>query len=143
MMTHPKALQPEVDRLIAQWQDASHRLAEAKADESRLRSLLVDGLFNPSVTEGTETIVVSHGFKLKAIKAKRYCFATANAAREAMLTLAGQGPEGIFIANRLIAWEPKLIVREYRSLTPVMLSAIAHTITTRDATPQLLLVPPK
>lgn len=135
--------QPEVDRLIAQWQEACQRLAIAKEDELRLRSLLI-ALFDPRTIEGTETLPVSHGFKLKAVKAMRYSFPHANAARDTTLTLAADyGQEGQFIANRLIAWKPELIVREYRTLSDDMLAAVNRFIIARPAQAQLVLVAPK
>lgn len=145
MMQSTNSARPhDINRLIAQWQEAKRTLDVAKEAEASLRSLLLRSVFNPSIKEGTETQPVSHGFKLKAIKSVRYCFPHAVAARETMLTLAEEfGVEGQFIANRLIAWKPELIVSEYRKLSPDMQGVVNPRIITKEATPQLVLVAPK
>lgn len=142
--TNASALRPEVDRLIAQWQQARQAYDTAKAEEYRLRSFLVASLFDQRKTEGTETIVISHGFKLKAIKSMRYCFVSAHHASEAVITLAERfGMEGQFIANRLVKWCPEFVVSEWRRMTPEQQAIIVPHITVREASPQLQLIEPK
>lgn len=129
------------DSLIAQWDEAKQRLAIAVNEERRLRSLLVAVLFDPTKKEGTETVECMFG-KLKAVKSQSYSFVSADAARDTMLTLAAEfGQEGLFVSNRLIAWKPELIVREYRQLRSDMRDSIRRNVVIKEAATQLSLAP--
>lgn len=135
----PSALQHE--SLVSQWDEAKQRLAIAKSEEYRLRSLLVAVLFDPTKREGTETVDTTFG-KLKAIKSQSYSFASADAARTMMLTLAAEfGQEGLFVSNRLIVWKPELIVREWRQLRSDMRDSIQRNVVIKEAATQLSLAP--
>lgn len=133
--------------VINEWREAQAVLAKAKETELRLRNEILAGAFgfNPTVLrEGTENYPLLEGFKLKAVfKANYKLNNTDDAVDKALTKIEKAGPEGAFIAGRLVKWKPELSVSEYRNLEPKYQKIIDDVLTISEGTPSLELVAPK
>ena len=133
--------------VINEWREAQAVLAKAKETELRLRNEILTGAFGfdgVTLREGTENYELLHGFKLKAVfKANYKLDNTADAVDRALTRIEKAGPEGQFVASRLVKWEPKLSVSEYRKLEPKYQKIIDDVLTITEGTPSLEIVPPK
>lgn len=138
------------DELLSRWQSEHLLLTRAKADELRHRLEFIKFAFNKEKLDGTERIVLRNGYEAKAVKSLRYIFVSRDAgltAEEALKAaidaLVASGPEGVFVANRLIKFTPELIVGEYKKLTPRLKEIVDTVVDTREGTPTLEIIPPK
>lgn len=133
--------------VINEWREAQTVLAKAKETELRLRNEILAGAFNfdgVTLREGTEDYQLLEGYKLKAVfKANYKLNNTGDAVDKALTRIEKAGPEGEFIASRLVKWEPKLSVAEYRKLESKYQKIIDDVLTITEGTPSLELVPPK
>ncbi len=98
------------DALILQWQEATKALAAAKEAESALRAEVLKNAFsfNPeALREGTENVELGAGYKLKAVfKINRSFAGGQEAVEKALQKIEKTGPEGEFIAERLVNGSP-------------------------------------
>lgn len=137
----------ERDALILKWQEAVKALAAAKEAESVLRCEVLKNAFafNPeALREGTENIELGNGYKLKAtFKISRGFVGGNEALEKALQKIEKSGPEGEFIAERLIRWKPELSVSEYKKLPAKFENIINEVISSKEATPSVELVIPK
>lgn len=135
------------DALILQWQEATKALAAAKEAESALRAEVLKNAFafNPeALREGTENFELGAGYKLKAVfKINRSFVGGQEAVEKALQKIEKTGPEGEFIAERLVKWKPELSVSEYKKLPEKFKKMIDEVVTSKEATPSLELVAPK
>jgi len=135
------------DALIVQWQEAAKTLAAAKETESALRAEVLKNAFafDPeALREGTENIELGAGYKLKAVfKINRSFVGGQEAVEKALQKIEKTGPEGEFIAERLVKWKPELSITEYKTLPDKFRKVIDEIVTSKEATPALELVAPK
>ena len=135
------------DALILKWQEATKVLAAAKESESALRAEVLKNAFafNPeALREGTENVELGAGYKLKAVfKISRNFAGGQGAVEKALQKIEKNGPEGEFIAERLVKWKPELSVTEYKNLPEKFRKLIDEALTSKEATPSLELVAPK
>lgn len=135
------------DDLILQWQEATRKLAEAKEIESTLRAEVLKNAFafDPeALREGTENVELGAGYKLKAaFKINRNFVGGQEAVEKALQKIEKSGPEGEFIADRLVKWKPSLSITEYKNLPEKFRKVIDDVVTSKEATPTLELVEPK
>lgn len=133
------------DALIMEWNEAKSALDAAKEKESELRKRMVDECFphNPD-SEGTENLELGEGWKLKTVFKQNRRLGNKNGETDKALTkIEKMGAEGEIIADRLVKWEPKLSLSEYKKLPAKMKKIIDDVITTAPGTPTVSLVPPK
>lgn len=138
------------DAKLKAWEDAKTALEDAKADEMRLRKEFVDFTFDPNRHEGTERVELHNGYEAKVVKKCNYVFISpdptvdvADAVDNALNQLEQAGPEGKFVAGRLVKWTPTLSLTEYRNLSPEFKTIVDKVIETRDGAPTLDIIPPK
>lgn len=135
------------DAKILGWQDSVKALAAAKEAEATLRKeVLADcyGFNSEALREGTENIELGNGYKLKAVFKISYTLNNAeDGVDKALSKLEKAGPEGAFIAERLVRWKPELSVSEYKKLDAKYKKFIDEVLVTKEATPSLELVAPK
>lgn len=135
------------DAKIVAWQESVKALAAAKDAEAALRKeVLADCYgFNPeALREGTENVELGNGYKLKAVFKISYSLNNAeDGVDKALSKLEKAGPEGQFIAERLVRWKPELSVSEYKKLDAKYKKVIDEVLVTKEATPSLELVAPK
>lgn len=139
----------ERDRLILDWQEAEKALALAKAKEIELRNKVMATCF-PAAEVGTNTLDLGKGYKLKGVRKLNYSLANGEGQTDAALdAIAAIGNEGVFIAEDLVGWTPKLSLTRYNKLeasnpTHMKIKAVIDSVlTVNDGTPTLEVVVPK
>jgi hypothetical protein len=131
------------DALLLQWEAAASALAKAKETEMNLRSQVVEAFYPAHKDEGTENVELGNGFKLKAVFKMSRRLAAIDAVNDALNKIEATGPEGKFIAERIVRWKPELDKKEYDQLGPQCKSIIDTVLTISPATPALEIVEPK
>jgi len=130
-------LTPEQIAAVQAWNEAKNELDRFKQQESMLRDELVKLLFS-SKDEGTESIEVSNGWKLKAVKKLDYKLD--NKDNQIVAICAMLDPD---TAKRLFNWKPDLSVSTYKQLDATTQSLLNGCLTIKPAKASLELVPPK
>ncbi len=127
-------------KTLKEWEAAKVAAEEAKlviARELELRQKVVK-MFFPEAKEGTNSMDMNAGWKLKAVyKLTRKVDAAA------LTTMLPVLREKAVPVDTLFQWKPELKVSVYREMTPEQLALIDQVITTSPASPELQLIPPK
>ena len=135
------------DAKILAWEQAVKALAAAKDAEAALRKevLAKAFAFDPeALREGTENFELGNGYKLKAVfKISRNLNNENEAVDKVLSKIEKTGPEGAFIAERLVKWKPELSVSEYNKLPEKFKKLFDEVVTSKEAMPALELVAPK
>ena len=135
------------DAKILAWEQAVKALAAAKDAEAALRKeVLAEAFaFDPeALREGTENFELGNGYKLKAVfKISRNLNNENEAVDKVLSKIEKTGPEGVFIAERLVKWKPELSVTEYKKLPEKFKKLFDEVVTSKEAIPSLELVAPK
>lgn len=131
----------ERDQLIMQWQQADKAAKAAVARERELRTEVFNKLF-PQAKVGTNNLELGMGYKLKAVNKINYNMAGNDAVDAALEEMAKLGNEGSFIADRVVGWTPKLMLKEYKELAPEYKAIIDKVVTTSPGLPTLEVVEP-
>ena len=132
------------DELIQKWNESVKVLSEARKAESELRDQVLKAAFNfkGDDREGTENIELGNDYKLKAVfKLSR----SVNNAKiqKALDKMEKSGPEGEFLADRLINWKASLNKKEFDALPTNYRRMVEPAITSKPGKPSLTLVCPK
>lgn len=147
-------LTAEASQLIYQWSQIDAQLEKVKAEEFALRqSVVMKAGFDPSKLEGSQTISIGNGWKLKVQKTQNYTLTNDEHQTEKLLAQIATGvPEKQNgrpdIAVGLVRWEPKMSTKTYKDeLLPLVdelgISALlAAALTVKPGAPQLELIPP-
>ena len=139
------------NELLVKHQKLQDDLATLKANEMELRKYIVNRAF-PNKHEGTNTLELGGGYELKAgIKFNYNLSSDLDEVEKALNDIASMGNEGAFLAERLVKWEAKFLLTEYRNLCKDDATLIQKTIKKRidnvltitDAAPTLEIKPPK
>ena len=135
------------DAKILAWEQAVKALAAAKDAEAALRKEVLAEAFSfdpEALREGTENFELGNGYKLKAVfKISRNLNNEGEAVDKVLAKIEKTGPEGVFIAERLVKWKPELSVTEYKKLPEKFKKLFDEVVTSKEATPALELVAPK
>lgn len=135
------------DAKILAWEAAVKALAAAKDAEAALRKeVLAEAFaFDPeALREGTENFELGNGYKLKAVfKISRNLNNENEAVDKVLSKIEKTGPEGVFIAERLVKWKPELSITEYKKLPEKFKKLFDEVVTSKEAMPSLELVAPK
>ena len=135
------------DAKILAWEAAVKALAAAKDAEAALRKeVLAEAFaFDPeALREGTENFELGNGYKLKAVfKISRNLNNENEAVDKVLSKIEKTGPEGVFIAERLVKWKPELSITEYKKLPEKFKKLFDEVVTSKEAIPALELVAPK
>lgn len=143
--------------VLAEWEKAAADLEEAKPREMALRKQVMSLAFaNPKI--GTNDYPLNNGYVLKAQHKVTRKFIIPNdlksphpdneptlsdAVDRMVEELRRCDNEGAFVAARLVKWEPKLVDKEYNSLTDKYKAIVDHYIETKNATPLVEIKAPK
>lgn len=145
-MTNPNL---QRDNNILAWQNAAKQLDAIKTLEMELRNKVFGDNF-PDANVGTNNLDLGMGYKLKGVRKLNYNLANGEGQTEKALDeISKLGNEGVFIAERLVGWTPKLSLTEYNKLegsnpTHKRIKAIIDSVLTiTDGAPTLEVVPPK
>lgn len=136
------------DSLLLEWKEAQEQLAIAKEHEMRLRKRIVAeaGLFDPNKEEGTQTVVLGGGWKLKAVKKLNWKVFETIDGLDIDLSDAIQAIEeieGKMAADEIVKFDPRLSVSTFKKLMPEAKAIIEPFLQSSPASPSLELVPPK
>lgn len=140
------------DEVLAHWESLKTSLAKLKEEELAFRKYVVSRAF-PTANEGTNTVELNNGYKLKAVVKYNYKLSENKIVEEGLDKLAKIGNNGAFIADRLVSWTPNFLLTEYREIqkqaeeglleAKSMLQIIDTFLTITDAAPTLDIVEPK
>lgn len=131
------------DEVTQAWIEAQTALAKAKETEGALRIEVIRRRFQDQ-SVGTKNIELGNGYKLKSVFKLNTRLKTEDECVEKMLTkLENSGPEGAFIAQRLIKWKPDLVKAEYDALPAKFRKMVDEIVITSPATPSLEFIEPK
>ena len=132
------------DAKIIAWEAAVKAIAAAKDAEAALRKeVLAEAFaFDPeALREGTEIFELGNGYNLKAVfKISRNLNNENEAVDKVLAKIEKTGPEGVFIAERLVKWKPELSVSEYKKLPEKFKKLFDEVVTSKEAIPALELV---
>lgn len=133
------------DQLIGEWEQAAKQLAHYKTVEAAARKAMVDRMFPDNKgASGTKNVDLANGYKLKAVFKLNYTLDNKDdAVDKALSKIEKLGEAGVFIAARLVKWEPKLSVSEYKDLEPKFKKIIDEVLKISDGTPSVEIVAPK
>lgn len=133
----------ERDAAIMQWRIAKEALEAAKETEMEKRKAVV-ACFDLT-KEGVNTIDLGKGYALKVTQPYNYTLKDTEklSVDDALDKIEKAGNEGKFIVDRLVKFEPKLSVGEYRKLSPQYRGIIDEVLTVKPGSPQVELVEPK
>jgi hypothetical protein len=150
----------ERNQRIQIWLDAKATLESAKATEAESRLVVTQTLF-PTPKKGTQRFQLANGYAVKLVCGYNFTLGDKDKTGDdgVKISIAAQveavqdaiealGPEGSFIADRVIKWKPELSVTEYEKLgeSAIGLKAkelIDAILTVTPATPQLSFEEPK
>lgn len=129
------------DQMLVEWANRKKALADATIAEYQLRLAIVEAEF-PQATEGTNTIELGNGYKLKCTVKFNYNL-DGEKTEDVLAKIANLGNEGTFIADRLVNWKPNLLVGEYRKLEGEYKRLFDEALTIKPGAPQVEIVEPK
>lgn len=131
------------DEVTQAWIEAQTALAKAKEIEAALRIEVIRRRFHDR-SVGTKNVELGNGYKLKLVDKLNTRLKTEGECVERMLLkLEASGPEGAFIAQRLIKWKPDLVKAEYDALPAKFRKMVDEIVITSPATPSLEFIEPK
>ncbi len=129
--------------ILAKWEAAEKALARAKEAELALRNQVVEAFYPSHKDEGTENVLLGNGYKLKAVFKMNRRLAGVDDVNTALEKIEALGPEGRFIAERIVRWKPELSKTEYDKADLKYQKIINTVLTISPATPALEIVEPK
>ena len=140
------------DALLMRWDALKQAVEAAKEQEMELRKYIVTRAF-PNADEGTNTVELGEGYKLKAVVRYTYNLADNDTVEAGLDAISKIGNDGKFIADRLVSWKPSFLKTEYTQLlddkskgskiASDILDVVTTFLTIKDAAPTLDIVEPK
>jgi len=140
------------DALLMRWDALKQAVEAAKEQEMELRKYIVTRAF-PNADEGTNTIELGEGYKLKAVVRYTYKLADNKTVTDVLQKIGKLGNEGEFVADRLVSWTPNFLKSEFTKLQEEAsegskfaadtILLINEMLTISNAAPTLDIVEPK
>jgi len=140
------------DALLMAHQAMKQEIEVLKEKEMELRKYIVGRAF-PQKEEGTNTLDLGNGYKLKAVVKYNYKLADNDTVDKTLQEISSLGNEGPFIADRLVSWTPNFLKTEYTKLqedaakgdetASKILKLTENMLTITDAAPTLEIKEPK
>jgi len=131
------------DALILEWHKAQTTLALAKEAESLLRAQVIAAEFQPEpLAEGTRTVELGQGYKLKAqFKVNRKFTIDSDALIDFLASL-NDSEQALEISEKIVRWKAELSLSFYRTLPAHFRDIFDALIVAKDDMPTLELVIP-
>lgn len=133
---------------LAMWQQVAAELDRIKVLEAHMRKTAVT-IYFPEAGEGTTNFDLGQGYILKAVKKNNYRMSANDKVEEALNKIEELGEKGRLIAERLVKWDPRLSLTEYKALDidnnidKAIKANIDEVLTISDGMPSLEIVAPK
>lgn len=124
-------LTTEQSKTLEAWRYASHQLTNWKTQESELRQQLAEQLF-PNAKEGTNTLEIGNGWKLKLVAKTNY-----------KVTGDERAVQNVHLQTNAIKMKPELSLAAYKLLSDAHKAIVDEVLTTSPGMPALELVEPK
>jgi hypothetical protein len=143
----PAPIPTDLTDLVTAWWTAKQTFEAAQEEERRLRQAIVTSSFDITKLEGTDTIDIGWGAKLRLSRELAYNATNENSETEALLNVVGKIDPSI--ATALVRWKPDIAKKEFRKLVliqdqyPELQAAMLAAVTLKPGMPQLELVPAK
>lgn len=137
---------------LTTWRELQIQAAAACEAEMKLRREIVAEMFDADKLEGTETVTLSNGWKLKADK-KLYYNVTQGEPLDDLENFC-EKVKGMPFFEELLRWKAELSLTTYKKSLPLFRAMlpdarqkqldklIAEAVTTKPGAPSLELVPP-
>jgi hypothetical protein len=144
-------LTPEVSAKIGKWIAAATSLRSVKELEFALRQeLVMQAGFDLKKVEGTQTIEIGNGWRLKAGKEQNYSLTNKGGETERLLAAIATDLQRPDIATGLVEWKPDLKKKMYKDellplaeTNPKVKELLAIALTVKPGAPTLELIPPE
>lgn len=144
------SLSPELSAKLQAWNQAAASLAVVKEQEFALRQeLVLQAGFDLTKLEGTQTIDIGNGWRLKAEKGQNYVLTNKGGETERLLAAIATDLQRPDIATSLVEWKPDMKKKMYKELVPLaetnpkVKEALAIALTVKPGAPTLELIPPE
>lgn len=147
-------LKQDMTALLTRWKEVSEQMAALKSEENQLRVKLVADNFDITKLEGTQTIDIGWGWRLRATKNLNISATNESGQTEALLNQVGKIDPGFAVG--LVKWKPELATKVYREVLalvskkdgeqlahPELAVAFAAAVTVKPGMPELEMIPPK
>lgn len=131
---------------LLRWNELSKQIAEMKNEENQLRQAIVLELFDATKLEGTQTVDLGNGWRLKSTKNQNYSATNESGQTETLLNTVGAIDQGL--AAGLVKWKPEISTKVYRDVLalvgahPELAVPLAAAITVKPGMPELELISP-
>lgn len=129
------------------WVEAKAALAEGKKLEADLRKKVLAECFPESQTgepvSGVSTLELGNDYRLKADFKLSYKLSNLDDVSKVLDVIANTFDEGDFIAKKLVKYEPKLSLADYKKLPDNIRSVFDEVLTVTQAAPTVTFVEPK
>jgi hypothetical protein len=130
--------------LIQDWIEADEKLLVAKANEIRLRKLLVAALFPKHKEEGSETFELPNpDYKINSMFGLNYKLDKDDEAIQNVFDRLGRFEDGEWIIENLFKRKLEIVPKIYNLLPPQYKAIVDEVITLQPSTPQVKFVAPK
>ncbi len=136
-MQLPADMIPTKLSLLTEWYRKKELLRLIQGEERELRAQVVSAFGDPNAEIGTQTIALEAGWKLKIKKSLDYKLDNTEGAVE---LFQQDCPADVF--NRVVKWNPSLIVDGYKALSEQEQKAFSEILTIKPAAIQVELVKP-
>jgi hypothetical protein len=131
------------DDLIMEWITIKGQIANLRENESAIRQTLINNFFTyDNNTQGTFNHDLGNGYGLKAVFKFNYKL-DAKTIENTYNSIEALDEEGAYVAAKLIEYEPKLNLKEYKKLEKRYEDILNNSLTVTRATPTLEFVQPK
>ena len=121
---------------LEEWYKATEELTRAKQKEILLRLRIFKHYF-PNPVEGTNTFALPDGYEIKGVHKINRTVEPA-----ALEVLKPQFAEALISLDKLIKYEPDLVIKEYRTLTDDQRNLFDQALIVKDGTPDVKIVLP-
>lgn len=129
---------------LAEWQDKKNELARVQEEERQLRAEIIALFSNQkdAMAEGTENVPTVQG-TIKIKHSLNYKLGNPDLVDRALDEIEKSQEGGNVIAERLVKWEPKLLVSEYRLLNEAQKKMIDKVLTITPSAKSVEFEPPR
>lgn len=146
----PVVIPQDKHELLTAWFNADAQLKQVKDQEFALRQSVVQAFqLDPNKFEGTETVELPAGYKLKIKKNMNYSLTNEAGQTVALQSYLGSTLQRPDLANGIVEWKPDFKKSIYKELLPLtnedmrLKEFLAAALTVKPGAPSLEIVAPE